>query len=66
LALVRIVISIHAAIRRLESEGPRLIPDLAGMSDADFREVLDLYRVSLTYVTSLVDFGKLRRSMTRR
>jgi hypothetical protein len=63
MALVRIVISIHAAIRRLESEGPRLIPALGRMTDSDFRELVDLYRVSLTYVTSLVDFGKLRRSM---
>ena len=33
------------------------------MSREGFDELLDLYRVSLTYVTSLVDFGKLRRSM---
>src|SRR5581483_4981115 len=28
-----------------------------------FAEILEFYRVSLTYLTSLVDFGKLRRSM---
>ena len=36
---------------------------LDGLARAEFDGLLDLYRVSLTYVTSLVDFGKLRRSM---
>ena len=64
MALVRILISIHMAIRRLEmSDRSRLLPALADMADPEFAVLLDLYRVSLTYVTSLVDFGKLRRSM---
>ena len=61
--LVRILQAFHKEIRRLQDEGPARAPGLASMSTADFDALLDLYRVSLTYVTSLVDFGKLRRSM---
>jgi hypothetical protein len=61
--MARILQSFHRAVRRLESEGKATVPALAHLSDADFGALLDLYRVSLTYVTSLVDFGKLRRTM---
>ncbi len=40
-----------------------MCPGSGSSSRDDFDALLDLYRVSLTYVTSLVDFGKLRRSM---
>lgn len=62
-ALVRILQAFHEEIRRLEIAGPARVAGLAGMARDEFDSLLDLYRVSLTYVTSLVDFGKLRRSM---
>ena len=61
-ALVRILQAFHQEIRRLEAEAPSGA-GLGSMTAAGFDGLLDLYRVSLTYVTSLVDFGKLRRSM---
>lgn len=63
LALVRMLQAFHEAIRRLEREGATAVPKLSGMDVARFERLLDLYRVSLSYVTSLVDFGKLRRLM---
>jgi hypothetical protein len=63
LTMARILQSFHRAVRRLERDGKATIPALAHISDAEFSAVVDLYRVSLTYVTSLVDFGKLRRTM---
>jgi hypothetical protein len=62
-ALVRILQAFHEEIRWLETAGPSAVPGLGGTSVGEFAALLDLYRVSLTYVTSLVDFGKLRRSM---
>ena len=61
--MARILQSFHRAVRRLESDGKAAVPALAHLSDVDFAALVDLYRVSLTYVTSLVDFGKLRRTM---
>lgn len=61
--LVRLLQAFHKAVRHLEASGADQVPGLAGMTEAEFEGLLDLYRVSLTYVTSLVDFGKLRRSM---
>jgi len=61
--LVRILESIHLAVRRAEDAGPAVVPGLSDVSGEDFAALLDLYRVSLTYVTSKLDFGKLRRSM---
>jgi hypothetical protein len=63
LALIRILQSFHKGVRRLEREGPAAIPELGSIDPDRFEVLLDLYRVSLTYLTSLVDFGKLRRSM---
>src|SRR5260370_31714383 len=62
-ALVRILQALHEEIRRLEAVGPARVVGLAGMAPGDFESLLDVYKVSLTYVTSLIDFGKLRRSM---
>jgi len=62
-ALVRILQALHKEIRRLEASGPTLVAGLPGIPRDDFESLLDVYRVSLTYVTSLIDFGKLRRSM---
>ncbi len=61
--MARILQSFHRAVRRLDAEGKGAIPALKGLSDTEFESLLDYYRVSLTYVTSLVDFGKLRRTM---
>jgi hypothetical protein len=63
LALVRILVSIHSAIRRAEADGPTSVPGLPAIDAATWGKLLDVYRVSITYVTSLLDFGKLRRSM---
>lgn len=63
MALVRILQAFHGGIRRLEDEGPSAIPALGVISAEAFSELLAFYRISLTYLTSLVDFGKLRRSM---
>lgn len=62
-SLVRILQAFHKEIRRLEEGGPGRIPGLHHLTDGQFTDVLDLYRVVLTYVTSLIDFRKLRRSM---
>lgn len=62
-ALVRILQALHEEIRRLELEGPLRVAGLGAISSDDFAALVDLYRVSLTYVTSLIDFGKLSRSM---
>jgi len=61
--LVRILQAFHKEIRALETDGPARVAGLSALAAGDFDRLLDLYRVSLTYVTSLVDFGKLRRSM---
>jgi len=61
--MARILQSLHRSMRRLQQKGKVALPALAHLSDAEFSALIDLYRVSLTYVTSLVDFGKLRRTM---
>ena len=61
--MARILQAYHGAIRRLETERSTAMPALSHLSDGAFDDVVSLYRVSLTYVTSLVDFGKLRRTM---
>lgn len=61
-AMVRILQAAHSAIRRLQQhEAPS--PALAALPPELLDELIDLYRVSLTYVTSLVDFRKLVRTM---
>lgn len=63
MALVRILQAFHRGVRRLEREGASAVPALGSLSAERFAELVEFYRVSLTYLTSLVDFGKLRRSM---
>lgn len=63
MTLVRTLTALHAAIQRLDQQGTNADPRFADWSPDAFARLVDLYRVSLTYVTSLVDFGKLRRSM---
>lgn len=63
MALVRILQAFHKGVRRLERDGSAAVAGLENIDADRFNRLLDLYRVSLTYVTSLVDFGKLRRSM---
>jgi hypothetical protein len=61
--LVRILQAFHQEIRHLEDDGVTAVPGLHELTDEQFVDVLDLYKVALTYVTSLVDFRKLARSM---
>jgi hypothetical protein len=63
MALIRILQAFHSGVRRLEREGAGAVPALGAISPEAFEELLAFYRISLTYLTSLVDFGKLRRSM---
>ncbi|MGO9196763.1 MAG: helicase-related protein [Acidimicrobiales bacterium] len=63
MALVRILQAFHQGIRRLEHDGASAVPALASTPAERFAELVEFYRVSLTYLTSLLDFGKLRRSM---
>lgn len=62
MTMVRILIAAHTAIRRLQHRHD-VPPVLAAMPDADLDALIDLYRTSLTYVTSLVDLGKIQRSL---
>jgi len=62
MTLVRILTAAHTAIRKLEDRTD-VPPSLASLPDADLTAFVDLYRASLTYVTSLVDFGKISRSL---
>lgn len=61
MTVVRILTSLHTALRRLQARD--ITPALAHLSEKDLERLMDLYRTSLTYVTSLVDFGKIRRSL---
>jgi Helicase conserved C-terminal domain len=62
MTVVRILTAAHTAVRRLQDR-QKVPPALARMPDSDLDALVDLYRTSLTYVTSLVDFGKIRRSL---
>jgi len=62
MTIVRILTAAHTAIRRLQARDA-VPPVLAGMPDTELDALIDLYRTSLTYVTSLVDFGKIHRSL---
>lgn len=62
MTVVRILTAAHTAIRRLEAR--QTVPaTLSSLSATELDGLIDLYRTSLTYVTSLVDFGKIRRSL---
>ena len=62
-SLVRILQALHAAVRRAESGDFGGDAVLDRLTDTERADLVDLYKVVLTYLTSLVDFGKLRRSM---
>jgi hypothetical protein len=62
MTVVRILTAAHTALRRLQARRD-VAPRLARLADADLTALIDLYQTSLTYVTSLVDFGKIRRSL---
>ena len=62
MTIVRILSAAHRAIRQLQAR--TVIPAaLAGLPPAELEALIDLYRTSLTYSTSRVDHGKLRRSL---
>jgi hypothetical protein len=62
-SLVRILQALHAAVRRAEEGDFGGDAVLGALTNAERADLIDLYKVVLTYLTSLVDFGKLRRSM---
>ncbi|MHB9858572.1 helicase-related protein [Streptomyces sp. YIM S03343] len=62
MTLVRMLTSAHRALWKLVLR--KDLPDeFAGWPAEELAATVDLYRTSLTYVTSLVDFGKIRRSL---
>jgi hypothetical protein len=65
--VIRLLESVHVAIQKMRRDrvttSPFFTMPFAGINDADFDDVCDTYRRSLTYMTSLVDFGKLQRSI---
>jgi len=63
MTVVRIQTELHSAIRRLQDGSADMVPGLEEMSAADFTRLVGLYRKVVTYVTSLVDHGKVRRSL---
>lgn len=63
MTVVRIQTELHTAIRRLQDGSPALVPGLGPMPREDFHGLVDFYRKGITYVTSLVDHGKVRRSL---
>jgi hypothetical protein len=62
MTVVRILTAAHTAIRRLQAR-EAVTGTLAGLPGSDLDRLIDLYRTSLTYVASLIDFGKIRRSL---
>ncbi|MFG3225174.1 helicase-related protein [Kitasatospora sp. NPDC048194] len=62
MTLVRILTSAHRALWQLERRQD--LPDhLASWPPEELQTAVDLYRTSLTYATTLVDFGRIRRSL---
>lgn len=65
--VIRLLEALHIAIQKMRrnraAASPRFGHSFAGVADDDFDDVCDVYRRSLTYMTSLVDFGKLQRSI---
>ncbi|MFE6406551.1 helicase-related protein [Streptomyces sp. NPDC057837] len=62
MTLVRMLTSAHRALWKLVLRQD--LPDeFADWPEKELAATVDLYRTSLTYVTSLVDFGKIRRSL---
>ncbi|MEW1863065.1 helicase-related protein [Streptomyces sp. NPDC088194] len=62
MTLVRILTSAHRALWKLDSRQDLPLA-LASWPEDELRAVVDLYRTSLTYATTLVDFGRIRRSL---
>jgi hypothetical protein len=62
MTVVRILTAAHTAIRRLQAR-TAVPPELAGLPAGELDALTDFYRTSLTYVGSLVDFGKISRSL---
>jgi hypothetical protein len=63
MTVVRILSVLHAAIQDLKRNGNNADPGFAHMAPENFTKLLELYRRSLTYTGSLVDLGKLHRSI---
>ncbi|MFD5672104.1 helicase-related protein [Streptomyces sp. NPDC127040] len=62
MTLVRILTSAHRALWKLDRRQD-LPATVSGWHDDELHAVVDLYRTSLTYATTLVDFGRIRRSL---
>ncbi|MHB8152813.1 MAG: helicase C-terminal domain-containing protein [Bacillati bacterium] len=63
MTVVRLLSVLHAAIQDLVRRGTGSDVHFAGMHSDKFLRLVELYRRSLTYTTSLVDLGKLHRSI---
>lgn len=63
MTVVRLLSVLHAAIQDLKRRGRDVDPAFADVPVADFPALVELYRRTLTYTTSLVDLGKLHRSI---
>lgn len=61
--VIRVLTALHAAIQDMIKTGPTFSPAFSALTPDQFKNVCDMYRRSLTYMTSLIDFGKLQRSM---
>ncbi|RAJ61666.1 helicase-like protein [Streptomyces sp. Amel2xB2] len=62
MTLVRILTSAHRALWKLDRRQD-LPPTLAAWPEEELSTLVNLYRTSLTYTGSLVDFGRIRRSL---
>jgi len=61
--VIRVLTALHAAIQDMTAARPAILPEFSTLSPEEYKGVCDMYRRSLTYMTSLIDFGKLQRSM---
>lgn len=63
MTVVRLLSVLHASIQEMKQSGPAANPRFAQLDADEFNKLLELYRRTLTYTTSLVDLGKLHRSI---
>lgn len=63
MTVVRLLGVLHAVVQDMQRGERSSNPYLTTLSDADYKDVVELYRRSITYTTSLVDLGKLYRSI---
>ena len=63
MTVVRLLSVLHASIQELKRRGPAADARFAHLDADQFLKLLELYRRTLTYTTSLVDLGKLHRSI---